>query len=94
YTSNSNAMVQLASPGALQGRVAGLYSYVFAGTSPIGALIAGFLVKEGGTELAFSVAGIGGVATIVLVAAWIRWTGVPGIPTFATVASEARTTAG
>jgi len=57
YTSTTNALVQLASPGYLQGRVAGLYSYIFAGSSPFGALLAGWLTELGGTELAFFVAG-------------------------------------
>jgi MFS family permease len=57
YTSNTNALVQLATPGYLQGRVAGLYSYLFAGSSPFGALIAGGLAERGGTQLAFFVAG-------------------------------------
>jgi MFS family permease len=57
YTSNTNALVQLSAPGYLQGRVAGLYSYVFSGSSAAGALIAGYLASVGGTELAFLVAG-------------------------------------
>ncbi len=57
YTSNTNSMVQLASPGYLQGRVAGLYSYIFSGSNALGALIAGGLAARGGTELAFFVAG-------------------------------------
>jgi len=57
YTSNSNSMVQLSTPAYLQGRVAGLYSYIFAGTSPFGALLAGILTERGGTQLAFFVAG-------------------------------------
>jgi MFS family permease len=57
YTSNTNAMVQLSAPGHLQGRVAGLFSYIFAGSSPLGALIAGVLAERGGTQLAFLVAG-------------------------------------
>ncbi|HLZ21387.1 MAG TPA: MFS transporter [Ktedonobacterales bacterium] len=57
YTSNSNSMVQMSTPGYLQGRVAGLYSYIFAGTSPFGALLAGLLTERGGTALAFYVAG-------------------------------------
>lgn len=57
YTSNTNAIVQLATPGYLQGRVAGLYSYIFAGTSSFGALLAGGLADFGGTQLAFLVAG-------------------------------------
>src|SRR6185437_8154038 len=57
YTSNTNAIVQLASPGYLQGRVAGLYSYVFSGSNALGALIAGGLAAQGGTGLAFLAAG-------------------------------------
>lgn len=57
YTSNTNAFVQIASPGYLQGRVAGLYSYFFAASSPFGALLAGWLTEQGGTRLAFVVAG-------------------------------------
>lgn len=57
YTSNTNAIVQLASPGYLQGRVAGLYSYIFSGSNALGALIAGGLAAQGGTELAFFAAG-------------------------------------
>ncbi len=57
YTSNSNSMVQMSTPGFLQGRVAGLYSYIFAGTSPFGALLVGALAERGGTQLAFFVGG-------------------------------------
>ncbi len=57
YTSNTNALVQLSAPGYLQGRVAGLYSYIFSGSSAIGALVAGGLASAGGTQLAFLVAG-------------------------------------
>ena len=57
YTSNTNALVQLASPGYLQGRVAGLYSYIFSGSNALGAVLAGALAAQGGTELAFLAAG-------------------------------------
>jgi hypothetical protein len=67
YTSNTNSLVQLSTPGYLQGRVAGLYSYVFAGSSPLGALLAGGLAERGGTNLAFLVAG--GVALASAIAA-------------------------
>jgi MFS family permease len=63
YTSTTNALVQLSAPPYLQGRVAGLYSYIFAGSSPFGALIAGSLAARGGTELAFLVAGCTALAT-------------------------------
>jgi MFS family permease len=57
YTSNTNTTVQLGAPAYLQGRVAGLYSYIFAGSNSIGALLAGALAARGGTALAFIVAG-------------------------------------
>jgi MFS family permease len=57
YTSNTNAMIQLATPGYLQGRVAGLYSYIFSGSNSIGSLLVGALAEVGGTQLAFIVGG-------------------------------------
>jgi len=61
YSASTNALVQLATPGFLQGRVGGLYSYVFLASGPVGSLLAGFLCERGGTELAFAT---GGIATI------------------------------
>ena len=57
YTSNSNALVQLSTPSHLQGRVIGLYSYIFNGTTVFGSLLIGVLCETGGTQLAFVVAG-------------------------------------
>jgi MFS family permease len=72
YTSNTNALVQLATPGYLQGRVAGLYSYIFAGSNSPGSLLAGVLADAGGTQLAFVVAG--GTALVLAVFGLIfRW---------------------
>jgi MFS family permease len=56
YTSSTNALVQLATPGFLQGRVAGLYNYVFLATGPVGSLLAGWLAERS-TGLAFAVGG-------------------------------------
>lgn len=57
YTSNTNALVQLAAPSRLQGRIAGLYSYIFSASSPLGALLMGALAESGGTQAAFLVGG-------------------------------------
>jgi MFS family permease len=65
YTSSTNALVQLATPGYLQGRTAGLYSYVFLATAPLGSLVAGWLAEVGGARLTLLV---GGVAVIVMTA--------------------------
>ena len=65
YTSSTNALVQLATPGYLQGRTAGLYSYVFLATAPLGSLAAGWFSPVGGARLTLPVAG---VAIIVMTA--------------------------
>lgn len=65
YTSSSNAIVQLAVPPHMQGRIAGLYNYVFLSSGPLGSLLAGWLADRGGAPLAFLA---GGVTAIVMAA--------------------------
>ncbi|HZR96351.1 MAG TPA: MFS transporter [Gaiellaceae bacterium] len=62
WSANSNASMQLAAPDRLRGRIIGLYFYAFNGTGPVGGLLVGWLCATGGTELAFAVAGILGLA--------------------------------
>lgn len=57
YTSNTNALVQLSAPGYVQGRVAGLYSYIFSASNPVGALLDGVLADRSSTEAVFVVGG-------------------------------------
>jgi MFS family permease len=66
YTASTNALVQLATPGFLQGRVGGLYSYVFLATAPVGELIAGWLAEVGGAGLVLQVGGAAALAMAVL----------------------------
>jgi MFS family permease len=61
YTANSNTYVQLQAPDYIRGRVLGIYYYAWAGLSPIGALLTGWLCAWGGTSLAFYIAGGAGV---------------------------------
>lgn len=72
YTAATNSMVQLAAPDALQGRVTGLYSWVFLGTGPLGALLSGWLSAAGGTERVFLVAAAGGLIATALAALAVR----------------------
>ncbi len=65
YTASSNALVQLAVPAHVQGRIAGLYNYVFLASGPFGSLLAGWLAERGGAPLTFVA---GGVATVVMAA--------------------------
>ena len=62
-TSNATALVQLAAPDRMRGRAVGLYLFAFLGLAPVGGLVAGWLVDVGGTPLAFTVAGVVGIAT-------------------------------
>jgi MFS family permease len=62
YTASSNALVQLAVPAHVQGRIAGLYNYVFLASGPFGSLLAGWLAERGGAPLDFVAGGISAVA--------------------------------
>jgi MFS family permease len=64
FTANANALVQLGSPDVLRGRMIALYLFAFVGLAPLGGLLAGWLADLGGTELAFSVAGLTSLVTI------------------------------
>ncbi len=69
FAANANALVQLAAPEHLRGRVVALYLFAFVGLAPIGSLLSGWLVEIGGTALAFSVTGVAGLLAVGLVAA-------------------------
>jgi MFS family permease len=71
YTANANATVQLATPDYLRGRVLGIYFYAWNGLAPLGALLVGWLCAVGGTELAFLVVGVAGLASVALSSRWL-----------------------
>lgn len=73
YTATTNAFVQLATPGFLQGRVGGLYNYVFLASGPVGSLLAGWLCERGGTELPFACGGVAAIAMTLLGLATNPW---------------------
>jgi MFS family permease len=62
YTASSNTIVQLAVPAHMQGRIAGLYNYMFLASGPLGSLLAGWLAERG-APLAFIA---GGAAAVVM----------------------------
>src|SRR5581483_7227422 len=72
WSANSNASMQLAAPDRLRGRIIGIYFYAFNGTGPAAGLLAGWLCAKGGTELAFAVAGVVGIAGAVAAGAALR----------------------
>jgi MFS family permease len=72
FSANSNAVLQLASPDYIRGRVLGLYYYAWNGLAPLGALIVGWMCDRGGTQLAFAVAGVAGLVMTVVGAAAVK----------------------
>jgi MFS family permease len=82
WTANSQALLQLSTPDELRGRVVSLWLFAFAGLTPLGGLIAGWLAQVGGTELAFGVTGGVSLATsLVALAAVTRQRRVAYVPT-------------
>ena len=78
WSANSNAIMQLAAPDHLRGRVIGLYFYAFNGTGAIAGLMTGWLCAVGGTELAFTVSGIIGLLAVGGTALALGWS--PRLP--------------
>jgi MFS family permease len=70
WSSNSNSLIQLAAPDHLRGRLIGIYFFAFAGTGTLGGILSGWLAAAGGTELAFTVAGVAGLSVSLFV--WLR----------------------
>lgn len=72
WTSSANALIQLAAPDALRGRVVSLYLWAFGGVVPVGNAIAGWLVETGGTTLAFAVSGAAALAAAAVAGGGVR----------------------
>jgi MFS family permease len=72
WMSNTQSILQLTSPDHLRGRVLSLWLFAFAGSAPVGGLVAGWLTDIGGTALSFTVGGLASllVAAVMLVRPW------------------------
>jgi len=66
----TNTIIQLTTPDQLRGRVMSVYTTVFAGSTPIGALFAGAVAARAGTPAALALAGAISLATVVVATAW------------------------
>jgi MFS family permease len=84
---NGNTLIQSIVPDELRGRVIGVYMTVFAGSTPIGGVIAGALASALGAAAAI---GIGGASTLAVGAVGLLWLrrhqsgrlrGAPGVAT-------------
>jgi MFS family permease len=64
FTTGCNTTLQLATPDALRGRVMGLYALAFAGMTPFGALLIGFVAEHLGVRVACLLSGACGLAAM------------------------------
>jgi MFS family permease len=65
WGTNALSTIQLEAPEHLRGRAAALYFFAFLGGAPVGGLLCGWLTAQGGTELAFALAGVVALGTAV-----------------------------
>ena len=72
-----NVTIQNSVPDALRGRVMALYVTVFAGTAPLGGLLAGALAQAFGAAFAISMGAILAVSVLALVAWQLRTVRMP-----------------
>ena len=83
-----NVTIQNSVPDVLRGRVMSLYVTVFAGTAPIGGLLAGALAEAFGAAFALSLGALLAVAVLALVAWQLRTVRMPRGDISARAASE------
>jgi len=65
----ANTIVQTTAPDALRGRVMAVYSTVFMGSTPIGAMVAGVISQQAGVVTSMIVGG----TVVTLVALTLTW---------------------
>jgi MFS family permease len=68
---SSNTLIQSMSPDRLRGRVMSVYSMMFMGMAPFGALLAGAVAGRVGAPL--TAAGGGAVSMVAASIFWMRW---------------------
>jgi MFS family permease len=69
FNTTANAVMQLSVPASMRGRVMGLYMLVFAGSSPIGAPLLGWLAEVFGPRSSLIIGGVVSVAAVLGVVA-------------------------
>ena len=85
---NGNTLIQSVVPDELRGRVMSVYTTIFAGSTPIGALIAGALASALGAAAAL---GIGGILTLLVGGSALLWLRAhPGVARAAGTAAPRR----
>jgi len=68
----TNTVIQLTVPDELRGRVMSVYTTIFAGSSPIGAIFAGVVAATAGVAVALGVGGLLALAAVAVAAMLVR----------------------
>jgi MFS family permease len=72
FASSSNSIVQMLVPDHLRGRVMSVHAMLFAGSTPVGALLTGGVMELWGPRAGFVVGGSLGLVAIAAVTVWAR----------------------
>lgn len=72
FTATTNTSVQVLVPDNLRGRVMSVYTLLFAGSTPAGALLTGGVMDLWGPRAGFFVAGFLGILAVVAIGLWAR----------------------
>ncbi|WP_165414706.1 MFS transporter [Clostridium estertheticum] len=72
FSTTANSMLQLNSKDEYRGRVMSVYSLVFAGFTPLGSLLSGFVAEKYGADTCFILSGISAIILILLLVTWAK----------------------
>lgn len=75
----ANTTIQLTVPDELRGRVMSVYTTVFAGSTPVGGLVAGALASRLGAPEAIAIGAVLSLIVGIVVIAWYRRAGEAGM---------------
>ena len=75
----ANTTIQLTVPDELRGRVMSVYTTVFAGSTPVGGLVAGALASQLGVAVAIAIGAVLSLIVGLAVMAWYRRAGAAGM---------------
>lgn len=70
YTADTNTTIQLLAPDEMRGRIMSLYHFVFAGSTPLGALITGTVIERSSGSVGYLVDGLLGLFFALLLLGW------------------------
>jgi predicted MFS family arabinose efflux permease len=80
FQATCNTLLQLSAPDALRGRIMSLYTVVFVGVNPFGALLIGYVAEHFSVPTACAAGGIGGFLSVAVLTTLWRFRPRPARP--------------